>query len=149
MESWGGISLGKLCSECPILANGRYYLVSNLDGIYVELIINQSPQAALGSVGFVERLRQAYDMGMDQSEAIVWARTRSYLNPETGQWNAPGLGNTVQDITSDQSRRQQAITQVLNYRQSAVKQFETEIPNRHEHEENRVNDLLSLDLEAI
>ena len=112
-------------------------------------LANQSPQAALGAGGFIERLRQAYDMGMDKADAIVWARTRSYLDPETGRWNAPGLGNTVQGITSDQSRRQQAIAQALAYHQSASRQLNTDDSKQSEQEEERINLLLSLDLEAI
>jgi hypothetical protein len=50
---------------------------------------------------------------MPEAEAILWARTRSFLDPDTGRWNAPGLGNTVQHISADQARRQAAIAQVL------------------------------------
>ncbi|NER81205.1 MAG: hypothetical protein F6K42_16880 [Leptolyngbya sp. SIO1D8] len=43
----------------------------------------------------------------------MWARTRSFLDPDTGRWNAPGLGNSVQTITQDQARRQRAIAQAI------------------------------------
>ncbi|ASC71279.1 hypothetical protein XM38_022310 [Halomicronema hongdechloris C2206] len=85
-------------------------LMAELNGLD---LANQSPSAALGPVGYVERLKQAQDLGMPEAEAIVWARTRAFLDPDTQRWNAPGLGNTVQTISRDQARRHDAIAQVL------------------------------------
>jgi hypothetical protein len=76
-------------------------------------LANQSPRAALDRQGYIDRLAQAYDMGLTGSEAILWARTRSYLNPDTGRWNAPGLGNTLDGISRDQERRQRAIAKAM------------------------------------
>ncbi|MEB3356217.1 MAG: hypothetical protein VKK04_05790 [Synechococcales bacterium] len=76
-------------------------------------LANQSPLAALGRGGYIVRLRQAHDLGMRGSEAILWARVHSYLNPDTNRWNAPGLGNTTESITADQSRRQRAVADAI------------------------------------
>ncbi|MDB9525347.1 hypothetical protein PN498_05060 [Oscillatoria sp. CS-180] len=75
-------------------------------------LANQAPMAALDR-GYIEWLTEAKTMGLPSEEAILWARTRSFLDPDTGQWNAPGLGNTVQSISQDQARRQSAIAQVI------------------------------------
>jgi hypothetical protein len=85
-------------------------LEAQLNGID---LANQAPLAALGRGGYVERLKQAYDMGLRGSEAIVWARTRSFLDPDTRRWNAPGLGNTIDRITADQDRRRRAIARAI------------------------------------
>lgn len=76
-------------------------------------LANQSPRAALNRGGYMDRLKQARDMGMRGSEAILWARTRSYLDPDTNRWRAPGLGNTVHSITRDQRRRMRAIARAI------------------------------------
>lgn len=75
-------------------------------------LANQAPQAALDR-GYVDWLAEAQKMGLQGEEAVLWARTRSFLDPDTGRWNAPGLGNSVQSITWDQARRQRAIAQVV------------------------------------
>ncbi|MGF1566697.1 MAG: hypothetical protein ACFCVD_01245 [Nodosilinea sp.] len=77
-------------------------------------LANQSPLAAIGRVGYVERLAEAKAMGYEGSEAIVVARTRSYINPDTERWNAPGLGNTEASITRDQQRRVNAVAKALD-----------------------------------
>ncbi len=76
-------------------------------------LANQSPLAAIGRVGFIERLAEAKANGYEGSEAILVARTRSYINPNTGRWNAPGLGNTEPSIRRDQQRRANAVAQAL------------------------------------
>lgn len=76
-------------------------------------LANQSPLAAIGRVGYVERLAEAKANGHAGMEAIVVARTRSYINPETQRWNAPGLGNTETSIRRDQERRTRAVAQAL------------------------------------
>ncbi|MGP1384260.1 MAG: hypothetical protein ACTS2F_11925 [Thainema sp.] len=77
-------------------------------------LANQAPLAALGREGYIDRLAQAYQMGLLGSEAILWARVRSFINPDTGQWNAPGLGNTLDGITHDQNRRQTEIKKAID-----------------------------------
>jgi len=77
-------------------------------------LANQSPAAALSRGGYLDRLQEARQMGLTDWEAISWARTRSYLDPDTRQWNAPGLGNTVERITADQERRMAAIAKAMD-----------------------------------
>ena len=77
-------------------------------------LANQAPLAALGREGYIDRLAQAYQMGLLGSEAILWARVRSFINPDTGQWNAPGVGNTLDGITHDQNRRQTEIKKAID-----------------------------------
>jgi hypothetical protein len=76
-------------------------------------LANQSPLAAIGRVGYIERLAEAKANGYEGAEAILVARTRSYINPNTGRWNAPGLGNTEPSIRRDQQRRANAVAQAL------------------------------------
>ena len=76
-------------------------------------LANQAPLAALDRGGYIDWLEAAHKMGLRGSEAVLWARTRSFLNPDTGQWNAPGLGNNVYSISRDQERRQQAIARAI------------------------------------
>jgi len=75
-------------------------------------LANQAPAAALDR-GYIDWLQQAHELGMTGAEAILWARTRSFLDPDSGRWNAPGLGNTVAQITHDQERRMQAIARAI------------------------------------
>lgn len=76
-------------------------------------LANQSPAAAFSRGGYLDHLLEARQMGLPEVEAIVWARTRAFLDPDTRQWNAPGLGNTVEQISYDQERRMQAIAQTF------------------------------------
>ncbi|NJL20845.1 MAG: hypothetical protein HC895_08575 [Leptolyngbyaceae cyanobacterium SM1_3_5] len=79
-------------------------------------LANQSPRAALSRGGYIDRLHQAHEMGLRDADAILWARTRAFLDPDTNRWNAPGLGNTVYSITADQDRRRRAIDRAIaNY----------------------------------
>ncbi|WP_143780240.1 hypothetical protein [Leptolyngbya sp. 'hensonii'] len=89
-------------------------LLEELNGID---LANQSPRAALSRGGYVERLQEAHQQGLQGMDAVIWARTRSFLNPDTGQWNAPGLGNREDSIKADQERRLQAIQQAITYHQ--------------------------------
>lgn len=77
-------------------------------------LANQAPAAALEREGYIEWLAEAHKLGMNGSEAIVWARTRSFIDPNTQRWNAPGLGNNVHSISQDQSRRVQAIAKAVS-----------------------------------
>lgn len=84
-------------------------LLEELNGID---LANQAPTTALDR-GYIKWLERAKQTPMGESERIVWARTRSFIHPDTGRWNAPGLGNTLASVTRDQRRRQQAIAKVL------------------------------------
>jgi hypothetical protein len=77
-------------------------------------LANQAPLAAVGRMGYMDRLVQAQQMGMQGAEAVLWARTRSFIDPDTQRWDAPGLGNTVYNITRDQQRRMDAIATVMD-----------------------------------
>ncbi|OLP15958.1 hypothetical protein BST81_23130, partial [Leptolyngbya sp. 'hensonii'] len=85
-------------------------LLEELNGID---LANQSPRAALSRGGYVERLQEAHQQGLQGMDAVIWARTRSFLNPDTGQWNAPGLGNREDSIKADQGRRFREIAQTV------------------------------------
>lgn len=76
-------------------------------------LANQAPLAALDRGGYIDRLAQARRLNMAGTEAILWARTHSYIDPDTRRWNAPGLGNNVNSISRDQERRMVAISKAL------------------------------------
>lgn len=76
-------------------------------------LANQAPKAALSYGGYLDRLQEAYQMGLQGSEAILWARVRSYIDPSTQRWNAPGLGNNLAQIEADQRRRMDAIARTM------------------------------------
>jgi len=86
-------------------------LEEHLNGID---LANQAPMAALDRGGYIDWLADAKKLGMTGAEAVLWARTRSFLNPDTQQWNAPGLGNNINSISRDQERRMQAIARALS-----------------------------------
>lgn len=85
-------------------------LTTELNGID---LANQSPLAALQQGGYIDRLAEAEKLGLVGTDAILWARTRSYLDPDTQRWNAPGLGNNLPQISRDQQRRMQAIERAI------------------------------------
>lgn len=89
-------------------------------------LANQSPLASIGRVGYIERLVEARNMGYTGFESIVVARTRSYINPDTQRWNAPGLGNTLESITRDQRRRANAVARALEAYQQENPQIDWE-----------------------
>lgn len=76
-------------------------------------LANQAPKAALDPGGYVARLKQARANGLTGSAAVLEARTYSYINPQTDQWEAPGLGNREDSVRHDQDRRRAAIARVL------------------------------------
>jgi hypothetical protein len=90
----------------------RLTMVEHLNGID---LANQAPLAALGAPGYVSLLRAAQSQGFRGSEAILWARTHAYWNPQTQRWDAPGLGNTEDNIRYDQNRRMMAIAAALEF----------------------------------
>ncbi|MBF2084745.1 hypothetical protein [Thermoleptolyngbya sp. C42_A2020_037] len=85
-------------------------LAEQLNGID---LANQSPRAALSRGGYLDRLLEARQQGITGEEAILWARTRAFLDPDTQRWNAPGLGNTTESITRDQARRMVAVQRAI------------------------------------
>lgn len=60
---------------------------------------NQSEAAAFGRNGTLDR--------------IIAARAESYINPDTGRLDAPGLGNDMARVKADQMRRTEAISESL------------------------------------
>lgn len=83
-------------------------------------LANQAPQAVLDVEGYIDRLAQAHQQGLQGSDAILWARVQSFINPQTQQWDAPGLGNTEAKIRHDQQRRQQAIAKAIQTQDYAI-----------------------------
>lgn len=78
-------------------------------------LANQAPMAALDRGGYVDWLAKAKQEGMQGESAILWARTRAFIDPDTQQWNAPGLGNTADSISRDQDRRMKAIARAHDH----------------------------------
>ncbi|BAU43547.1 hypothetical protein [Leptolyngbya sp. O-77] len=92
-------------------------LAEQLNGID---LANQSPRAALSRGGYLDRLLEARQQGITGEEAILWARTRAFLDPDTQRWNAPGLGNTTESITRDQARRMVAVQRAISLREASA-----------------------------
>lgn len=84
-------------------------LAEELNGID---LANQAPLAALDR-GYIDWLAMAKQQAMGERDRILWARTRAFLDPDSGHWDAPGLGNTLESIRWDQARRQQAVQQAI------------------------------------
>ncbi|MFQ3635507.1 MAG: hypothetical protein SNJ57_06705 [Cyanobacteriota bacterium] len=78
-------------------------------------LANQAPLAALDRGGYIDWLAKARQQGMQGDAAILWARTRAFIDPDTQQWNAPGLGNTADRISQDQDRRMRAIARAYEH----------------------------------
>ena len=78
-------------------------------------LANQAPKAALDREGYVDWLVRAKQEGQGEAAAVLSARVRSFLNPETKRWDAPGLGNSEKRITADQARRMDAIARAIDY----------------------------------
>ena len=66
-------------------------------------------QAPLAGQDFVTHL-PTHDPTPEQ---IIEARARSFIEPTTGQLNAPGLGNSMNNVKSDQRRRTDANLEAL------------------------------------
>ncbi len=60
---------------------------------------NQSEAAALGRNGTLD--------------LIIKARSESYIDPDTGELDAPGLGNNMPQVIQDQTRRMEAIAESM------------------------------------
>lgn len=83
-------------------------LLEELSGID---LANQAPLAALEHGGYIDWLQEAKRRQLAANEAIIWARTWSYWDPQLNSWNAPGLGNHWDSIYADQERRHWAVVQ--------------------------------------
>ncbi|MBD1909547.1 MULTISPECIES: hypothetical protein [unclassified Leptolyngbya] len=120
-------------------------LAEQLNGID---LANQSPRAALHRGGYIDRLAESRQFQMQGDEAILWSRTRAFLDPDTQKWNAPGLGNTAHGVTRDQERRMRAIARALNtYQQQVTAQANTSSsPYNPSSEELATLRLLSFDI---
>lgn len=81
---------------------------------------NQSPNAGLNWMGYIDRLAQMKQRLDDPEEQILEARTWSFWNPHTHRWDASGLGNTYNSIRRDQQRRQQAIARAMAHQIPSV-----------------------------
>jgi hypothetical protein len=77
-------------------------------------LANQAPKAVLDRDGYVDWLSKAHQKGLDKSDAVLWARVQSFIDPNTQKWNAPGLGNSPDKITHDQERRMLAIANAIS-----------------------------------
>jgi hypothetical protein len=85
-------------------------------------LANQAPKAALDRGGYVDWLAKARQRGLSGTDAVLWARTRSFINPITQRWDAPGLGNTAEQIERDQARRMEAIARAIAANPNVVDQ---------------------------
>ncbi|WP_316789974.1 hypothetical protein [Thermoleptolyngbya oregonensis] len=85
-------------------------------------LANQAPMAALDRGGYIDWLAEARRRGMQGESAILWARTRAFIDPDTQQWNAPGLGNTADSISRDQDRRMRAIARAHEHYRTQTSQ---------------------------
>jgi hypothetical protein len=72
-------------------------------------LYNQAPRAA---AVYLEELKKAREKGLSDREAIVEARTNSYITPE-GKLDAPGLRNSLDFVRHDQNRRMSEIEKAL------------------------------------
>ncbi len=125
--------LRRLRSQSQVLtqkatSNGiRMTLEEKLNGID---LANQAPLAALDQGGYIDWLRAAHQKGLTGSNAVLWARTYSFLNPRTQTWDAPGLGNRYDSIAHDQERRRAAIARALeNHNQQQPQVARSSMPS--------------------
>lgn len=107
----------RIMQEKAVAQGLKLTLEETLNGID---LANQAPKALLDSQGYIEWLAQAHQQGLNGSDAILWARVQSFIDPKTQQWNAPGLGNTAESITRDQKRRMQAIAKAVQAQNNSI-----------------------------
>lgn len=100
-------------------------------------LTNQAPLAVIGQPGYPDYLMKARKAGSKGQDAVLAARVKSFWNPKTDRWDAPGLGNTEASIRHDQKRRMMAISRVLQLYQQPVAQ----IPNQQH--QSRLNNQLA------
>ena len=82
-----------------------FELVAGID------LMNQSPAAGKD---YIHHLKLCRDFSRDRANAILCARIRSFVNPQTGKLEASGLGSRRR-VKQDQERRIRAIQRVLQY----------------------------------
>jgi hypothetical protein len=75
-------------------------------------LYNQAPKAA---AVYREELKKAREKGLSDREAIVEARTHTFITPE-GKLDAPGLRNDLGFVRHDQNRRMTEIEKALKRR---------------------------------
>ncbi|MBX2863900.1 MAG: hypothetical protein KTR27_10110 [Leptolyngbyaceae cyanobacterium MAG.088] len=102
--------LQKQTKELRHQAQAKSFQLSLLEELNGIDLANQAPLAALDR-GYIDWLYQARSMAIP--ERIVWARTKAFIDPDTGHWDAPGLGNHWDAIYQDQQRRYDAIAHSL------------------------------------
>jgi hypothetical protein len=73
---------------------------------------NQSPKMATAPGGFLDQLPRIAQNGGVTLNNIIEARTQSFKD-ENGRLDAPGLGNDINRVRADQTRRMNAIAEVL------------------------------------
>lgn len=83
-------------------------------------LANQAPLAALGDQGYLDRLLQVKQKGLNGQDAILEARVWSYWSPQKKRWDAPGLGNIETSIRHDQERRMLAIARAMTMAQQQL-----------------------------
>lgn len=86
-------------------------------------LCNQAPAACLEDQGYVDWRLTAAKRGLKGFDAIVFARSRSFLDPGTGRLNASGLGNNFPSVIDDQGRRATAIRDVMNHFEKKFPEF--------------------------
>jgi hypothetical protein len=77
-------------------------------------LANQSPKAAIDDGGFAMRMAEAIEKGLTGYDRILYARVTSYINPNTGLWEASGLGNSKERVVADQARRMDMIRATMD-----------------------------------
>jgi hypothetical protein len=76
-------------------------------------LFTQAPAAATLKGGFLDRLSDLKQQGIDR-ESIIQARIDSFIDPETGNVDAPGFGNSLRRLSDDQERRTDALIEVVS-----------------------------------
>jgi peptidoglycan hydrolase-like protein with peptidoglycan-binding domain len=99
-----------------------YVKVANLGGLDPNLAVvsssffdlfTQSPGAATLSGGFLDRLNSLKRQGVTR-QSIIEARVQSFFDPNTGNLDAPGFGNSLSRLAADQERRTDALIAVIS-----------------------------------
>jgi hypothetical protein len=102
--------LAKVASDLKAEANNKGV---RLDKSALVNGIDLHNQAPLAAGDYINRLKECQGEGKAGSDAVLCARAKSYVNPATGGLEAPGLGNSMDRVLSDQGRRMDAIENVI------------------------------------
>ncbi|MCD8487928.1 MAG: hypothetical protein LRZ84_14625 [Desertifilum sp.] len=70
-------------------------------------------QSELAGHDYLDRLKQCRSEGKTGTDAVLCARERAYIDPQTGRLDAPGLGNDPGRVRQDQKRRIDEILETL------------------------------------